>query len=248
MSGTDERRGFFVHQFELGPMDNFVYLIGDRSTRECAVVDPAWNYEVILEEAAELDVRIAHLLCTHSHFDHVNEVDALLEHTDAQVHMLGEEIDFASFQCENLVRHSAGDELEIGSDCRITFMHTPGHTPGSTCYWVHDRIVTGDTLFVNGCGRCDFVGGDPETMHATLWDLVKSVPGDTIVLPGHDYGDTPTSTVDRELQTNRWLALPTLTDFVQHRMEGKRAGTRLGKPAWPPAGGRPGRPAEKKRD
>ncbi len=243
MSATAEgNRGFFVHQFELGPMDNFIYLVGDRTTRECAVVDPAWNFEVILEEAARLEVEIRHLLCTHSHFDHVNEVETLLEYTDSQVHMLAPEIDFSGFRCENLVHHSAGDVLEIGADCRITFMHTPGHTPGSTCYWVNDRIVTGDTLFVNGCGRCDFVGGDPETMHATLWSLVKELPGETIVFPGHNYGESPSSTLDAELKTNRWLALPTLREFVEHRMEGRQAGTVLPAPAWPPAQGRPGRP------
>ncbi len=242
---TTDRDGCFVHQFELGPMDNFVYLIGDRATRECAVVDPAWNYEIILEEAARLDVTIRHMLCTHSHFDHVNEVTALLEHTDAQVHMLGAEIDFSGFRSENLVRHSAGDELQIGAHCRIQFMHTPGHTPGSTCYWVHDRIVPGDTLFVNGCGRCDLVGGDPQLMHDTLWRLVKQLPGDTLVFPGHNYGTTPTSTLDTELRTNRWLQHPTLSDFVQHRMQGRTAGTKVGAPAWPPAAGRPGRPVKK---
>ena len=239
---TADRDGFFVHQVALGPMDNFVYLIGDRSTRTCAVVDPAWSYEVILEEAARLDVKIEHLLCTHAHFDHVNEVPTLLEHTDATVHMLAAEIDFSGFRCENLVRHAPGDTIEVGAHCRIELMHTPGHTPGSTCYWVHDRVVTGDTLFVNGCGRCDFVGGDPEVMHATLWSLVKKLPGDTVVLPGHDYGDQPTSTVDMELRSNRWLALPTLEAFVSHRMEGKTAGTQLPAPPWPPPGGRPGRP------
>jgi hydroxyacylglutathione hydrolase len=241
---NSDRDGFFVHQFELGPMENFVYLIGDRTTRECAVVDPAWNYEIILEEAARLDVDIKHMLCTHSHFDHVNEVETLLNHTDAQVHMLAPEIDFSDFRCENLVRHAAGDVLEIGRHCRITFMHTPGHTPGSTCYWVHDRIVTGDTMFVNGCGRCDLIGGDPETMYNTLWQLVKQLSGETIVFPGHNYGTTPSSTLDTELRTNRWLAHPTLKDFVTHRMEGRTAGTKIGAPPWPPAGGRPSRPAK----
>src|SRR5690349_12644269 len=107
--------GIFVHQFQLGPWDNFIYLIGDRSTRTCAVVDPAWDAYTILGEAAKLDLEITHILCTHSHFDHVNQVDALLEATDAPVHMLGEEIDFSGFKCENLVRHSPGDRLCIGN-------------------------------------------------------------------------------------------------------------------------------------
>jgi glyoxylase-like metal-dependent hydrolase (beta-lactamase superfamily II) len=234
--------GFFIHQFELGPMENFVYFIGDRQSRECAVVDPAWNYEIILEEANRLDVRIKHILCTHSHFDHVNEVESLLEHVDAQVHMLKEEVDFADFKCENLVAHRAGDRLQVGAHCAVTMMHTPGHTPGSTCYHVHDRIVTGDTLFVNGCGRCDILGGDPNVMYDTLWGLMKSLPGETVMLPGHNYGTAPTARLDEQLRDNPWLQHPTLADFVTHRMAGKTPGTVFPIPAWPPEGRRPGRP------
>ena len=124
--------GIFVHQFELGPWDNFIYLIGDRVTRTCAVVDPAWDVDVILAEADRLGVEIRHALCTHSHFDHVNQVDALLAKKDIPVHMLGEEIDFADFRSENLERHRAGDVLPIGDHLEVTFVHTPGHTPGST--------------------------------------------------------------------------------------------------------------------
>lgn len=85
--------GIFVHQFALGPWDNFLYFIGDKATRTCAVVDPAWDARSILDEAAKLDVSITHMLCTHSHFDHVDQVEPLLAEIDAQVHMLGEEID-----------------------------------------------------------------------------------------------------------------------------------------------------------
>ncbi len=234
--------GFFVHQFELGPMENFVYLIGDKSSRECAVVDPAWNYEIILEEANKLDVTITHVLCTHSHFDHVNEVPFLLEHVDAPVHMLAQEAEFADFRCENLLKHTAGDTVSVGKHCEIVLMHTPGHTPGSTCYYVHDRIITGDTMFVNGCGRCDILGGDPEVMYDTLWKLVKKLPGETVVLPGHNYGVAPTASLDEQLRENPWLQHPTLAEFVAHRMEGKTPGTVFPIPPWPPQQGRPGKP------
>ena len=230
-----EQEGIFVHQIELGPWQNFIYFIGDRSTRTCAVVDPAWDAQTILSEAAALDLQIAHILCTHSHFDHVNQVDALLEATDAPVHMLGEEIDFSGFNCENLVRHSPGDRLSIGKHLEISMMHTPGHTPGSTSYHIQDAVVMGDTLFVNGCGRCDFVGGDPVVMFHTLHDLVTRLPRETVMYPGHNYGDTPTATLDAQLQTNIYLKLPTVDDFVRHRMEGKKPNTPLPPaPEWHP--------------
>ncbi len=233
--------GSFIHQFELGSWQNFIYLIGDRASRTCAVVDPAWNYEVILAEAARLEVRITDLLCTHSHFDHVNEVEAMLGRTDARVHMLGAEIDFAGYRCENLVRHSPGDRVTLGRGTEITMLHTPGHTPGSTCYHVLGDLVTGDTMFVNGCGRCDLVGGDPAIMYRSLHGLVDTLPGDTVMYPGHNYGDAPTSRLDRQLATNPYLRLPTLADFVAHRMAGKTPGTVTSPPAWPPPEGRPKR-------
>ena len=226
--------GIFVHQFELGPWDNFIYLVGDKATRECVVVDPAWDAQVILDEAAKLDVRIAGVLCTHSHFDHVNRVDALVEQTDVPVHMLGEEIDFSGFRSENLERHGPGDVLSIGKHLDITFMHTPGHTPGSTTYRIRDAIVTGDTMFVQGCGRCDFVGGDPAVMFGTLKGLVEALPRETRMYPGHNYGPVTVSTLDEELAENPYLQHATLTDFIAHRMEGKTPGTELPPPPdWP---------------
>jgi hydroxyacylglutathione hydrolase len=226
--------GVFVHQFELGPWENFIYLIGDKATRTCAVVDPAWDAEVILAEAAKLDVRITDVLCTHSHFDHVNRVDALVEKLDVPVHMLDEEIDFSGFTSENLERHRAGDALTIGKHAAVTFVHTPGHTPGSTTYRIRDGVVTGDTMFVQGCGRCDFVGGDPEVMYDTLKRLVEGLPRDTRMYPGHNYGPVTVSTLDEELRENPYLQHQTVVDFVAHRMEGKTPGTELPPPPeWP---------------
>ncbi len=232
MSSSDE--GLFVHQFELGPWDNFIYFIGDKATRSCAVVDPAWDADFISEEAARLGVTITHILCTHSHFDHVNRVEAMLERHDVPVHMLGEEIDFSGFRCENLQRSRAGDVLEVGRELRITMVHTPGHTPGSTSYRIAGGIVTGDTLFVQGCGRCDFVGGDPEVMYETLKSLRQALPRETRMYPGHNYGPVPVSTLDEELKQNPYLQHPSVQDFVAHRMEGKTAGTTLPQePDWP---------------
>lgn len=228
-------QGAFVHQFRLGPWDNFLYFIGDRAAREVAIVDPAWDAQSILDEAARLDVEITHMLCTHSHFDHVDQVENLLGHLDIPVHMLAAEVEFSGFACENLVRNAPGDTLRIGEHAEIAFMHTPGHTPGSVSYRMPDGIVTGDTLFVQGCGRCDFVGGDPEVMYETLRMLIDKLPLETIIYPGHDYGPTPTSTLLSELDDNPYMAQPTLDSFVNHRMDGKTPNSPLPpRPDWSP--------------
>ncbi|HLT38961.1 MAG TPA: MBL fold metallo-hydrolase [Enhygromyxa sp.] len=227
--------GVFVHQLLLGPWDNFIYFLGDRSTRKVAVVDPAWHAPTILREAERLDVEIAALLCTHSHFDHVNAVEELLGSLDVPVHMLAPEVEFSGFRCENLVVSRPGDTVKIGAALELTMMHTPGHTPGSCSYRLRDAIVTGDTLFVNGCGRCDFVGGDPETMYATLRALVDKLPADTCMYPGHNYGPTPSATLDEQLRDNPYLQHPTVAEFVAHRMTGKTPNTPLPPaPEWSP--------------
>jgi hydroxyacylglutathione hydrolase len=227
--------GTFVHPLRLGPWDNFIYFLGDRPSRKVAVVDPAWHAPTILREAERLDVEIAALLCTHSHFDHVNAVDELLRSLDVPVHMLAPEVEFSGFRCENLAVSRPGDVVKIGEHLELTMMHTPGHTPGSCSYRLRDAIVTGDTLFVNGCGRCDFVGGDPETMFATLQALVTKLPAATRMYPGHDYGPTPSATLDEQLRDNPYLRHPTVAEFVAHRMDGKTPNSSLPPaPEWSP--------------
>jgi glyoxylase-like metal-dependent hydrolase (beta-lactamase superfamily II) len=144
--------------------------------------------------------------------------------------MLGAEIDFSGFRCENLQRQSPGDVVRIGDHLEIAMVHTPGHTPGSTTYRIRDAIVTGDTLFIQGCGRCDFVGGNPEVMYQTLKTLTGSLPKETRMYPGHNYGPVTVSTLDEELKENPYLQHQTLNAFVSHRMEGKIPGTELPTP------------------
>jgi glyoxylase-like metal-dependent hydrolase (beta-lactamase superfamily II) len=227
--------GLTIHTLPLGPWDNFIYLLADEATKTCAVVDPAWHAPSILQEAQRLNLEITHILCTHSHFDHVNRVEKLLETLDVPVHMLRPEIEFSGYRCENLVPSSPGDTLRVGKHVDVTMMHTPGHTPGSCSYRLRDAIVTGDTLFVDGCGRCDFVGGDPELMHHTLQNLLEKLPGDTVMYPGHDYGPTASAALAQQRGTNPYLQHKTVADFVAHRMKGKAPNTGLSSPPeWGP--------------
>jgi len=238
MTSHDDRTlesASFIHQFELGPWANFIYFVGDTATRSCAVVDPAWHAPTILREAERLEVEISHILCTHSHFDHINRVEELLQSIDVPVHMLAEEVKFSGFSCENLIEHAPGDTLQIGAHTELSFLHTPGHTPGSVCYRLPGSLVTGDTLFVNGCGRCDFVGGDPEVMFRTLKQLRENLPRETRLFPGHNYGPTRNSSVGEQVRQNPYLKHATLEDFVAHRMDGKVPGTPLpAAPDWSP--------------
>ncbi len=199
-------------------MENFVYLVHDHQTNTAAIVDPAWEVERLLALARKQGIQITDILLTHSHHDHVNGIETVLEQTDAQVHLLKSE---ARFWGKTLVRpklHHGGDSIILGSTT-IDILHTPGHTPGSACYHVGSDLIAGDTLFVFGCGRCDLRGGDPEAMFHTLKRIKAELPGDTILHPGHNYAPThPTATLEAQYQGNPFLHFDQSEDFVEYRM------------------------------
>lgn len=215
-------RGAFVHQFLVGPWDNFVYFVGDKATRTCMVVDPAWDLSVIEDEAAKLDVKVSGILATHSHFDHVNMVHPLVDKLDIPVYMLDKEVTWANYRSQNLNKIASGDTVSIGRNVTARFLHTPGHTPGSACFEVEECLICGDTLFINSCGRCDFLGGDPVAMYYSLKGLREKFGLQTTLYPGHNYGPTTMATMDEQLKSNPYFLAPTLEDFVTHRMAGRR--------------------------
>lgn len=212
-----ETAGFTIHQLELGPMENFIYLVEDHATRRAAVVDPAWEVDKIIRLAEEKGLTISDVLLTHSHADHVNGVAGLLEHAPAQVHVLKSEADFWGKQGFPIVAHHGGDEVRLGKT-PIQLLHTPGHTPGSACFHVHGQLLTGDTLFIYGCGRCDLRGGDPEAMYHTLKSLAEHFPAETRILPGHNYAHEPSTTLREQIAGNPFMHFHNVADFVRYRM------------------------------
>ena len=208
----------YVRQLKLGPMENFVYLVGAEGARETAIVDPAWDVEAA-QEAAEADGRsLTHALVSHHHFDHVNGLPQLFALGGIRVFAHRSDVPKLAPELQREVTPlAAGDPVEVGP-LRVVAMHTPGHTPGSTCWHAGEGLFAGDTVFVNACGRCDLAGGDPEQMFQSL-KRVSELPGDVRLFPGHDYGDVPISSVARERERNPYFQkLASLTDFVAYRM------------------------------
>ena len=208
----------YVRQLELGPMKNFVYLVGAADARETAIVDPAWDVAAAARAAEEDGRTLTHALVSHHHFDHVNGLPEVLARGGIRV--IAHQLDVPKLAPElqrEVTAVSAGDAVEVGP-LRITAMHTPGHTPGSTCWHTGDALFAGDTVFVNACGRCDLAGGDPEQMFQSL-KRVSELPGEVALYPGHDYGDVPVSSIARERERNPYFQkLASLTDFVTWRM------------------------------
>ena len=196
-------RDFAIHDDVARQMVNFVYLIGDRGTGECVVVDPAYGVRDLAMIAAEDGMNLTGALITHYHPDHcggsmmgmrIEGVTELLELTDMPVHVQADEAEWVTKVTEltaaQLTTHESGDAVMVG-EIPIQLLHTPGHTPGSQCFFVNGCLVSGDTLFLDGCGRTDLPGGDPEALYYSLTRTLSQVPDDAVLFPGHMYSQAP---------------------------------------------------------
>ena len=212
----------YLKQMELGPMQNFVYLVGDPATRQCVVVDPAWEIETIVQTAAAADMTIIGALITHTHQDHVGGhlfglnipgVEELLEKVKAKVYVHKAEREFLKGFGSDLVKVDNNDTLQVGR-LGLTFLHTPGHTPGSQCFLVDGRLISGDTLFIGSCGRTDLPGSDPSEMYYSLTQRLYKLPDETVLFPGHNYGGA-SSTLGDEKRGNPFMRFPSLGEFLR---------------------------------
>ena len=198
-----DNKNLYFRQIPVGYMGNFVYLIGDKKKKECALVDPAWDVDAILKEAEKDGMKVVAGILTHTHFDHCNGVEGLIQKTGVKVYVHENEVKYLKEIKEHLVETKEGFKLKIG-DVEITFLHTPGHTEGGQCILAGDKIVTGDTLFVGACGRCDLPGGDEKKIVQSLKRLA-SLDEAFQVFPGHAYGDADSSTIGHEKKTNPFM-------------------------------------------
>jgi glyoxylase-like metal-dependent hydrolase (beta-lactamase superfamily II) len=207
-----------IEQIEIGPMQNFTYIVGSRATREVVIVDPAWDIDGIVRHLAERDYRLTGALVTHYHPDHcggsfgghnVEGVAELIGRLPVRVYAHTAEADgvrkVTGLSESDIARVSSGDKLKIG-DIEVEFLHTPGHTPGSQCFRIKNTLVSGDTLFINGCGRVDLPGSDSEQMFQSLQKLC-ALPDDTLLLPGHNYAHVPNATMGETKKHNTYLRI-----------------------------------------
>lgn len=209
-------------------MVNFVYAIGDRKTGEVLLVDPAYDVNALMDLVEADDMRCVGVLATHYHPDHVGGsmmgftiegVSELLERVSVPIHVQADEAEYVrrvtGLSGTDLVSHHSGDFVSVGA-ITIELIHTPGHTPGSQCFLVENRLVAGDTLFLDGCGRMDLPGSDPSQMYESLTQKLAKVPDDAVLYPGHRYSVESSATmgvtrerniVFRPIDRSQWLAM-----------------------------------------
>lgn len=212
-----------VEQIPIGPFQVLSYLVGCPRTREAVIIDPAGEEDKLLSLIKKQGVKVKYILNTHGHADHVLGNERMKDVLSAPVCM--HEADDLFFS-DKSVREETSKELglpppdpvdirlkdreiiEVGT-LKIEVIHTPGHTPGSVCFLVNGNLFSGDTLFVGAAGRTDLVGGSLDTLLESLEKRLIVLPKETIVWPGHDYGESPSSTIGREMEENLYI-----TDFI----------------------------------
>jgi glyoxylase-like metal-dependent hydrolase (beta-lactamase superfamily II) len=221
---VSEEQELIIEQIQIGPMENFTYIVGSRSTREVVIVDPAWDIEGLMKHLEERDYTLSGALVTHYHPDHcggsmgghnIDGIAELLENNPVRIYAHKEEADglkkVTGVSDNDIIRVESGDKLSVG-DVEVEFLHTPGHTPGSQCFRIKDTLVSGDTLFINGCGRVDLPGSNSEDMYRSIQKLAE-LPEATLLLPGHNYGPVPNATMGETKAQNAYLRVPDLESW-----------------------------------
>lgn len=200
-----------VVQIEVGPMSNFSYIIADDNNKFAAIVDPSWDLEKIFTTLEEKNWQAKMIINTHNHFDHIQGNEQIAAATGAPILQYTQ-----SGQKGNHVTVSDGEQIKLGAIV-ITVLHTPGHSKESICLLVDGKFVfTGDTLFVENCGRVDLAGGDLDEMHDSLLNKVRHLNDELIVYPGHNYGSSPWSTIGKEKKNNPTLQSRTRQEFIEY--------------------------------
>lgn len=207
-----------IKQLQLGADGVFCYLLACGESREAVVIDPCGDENELIDLIQELQLRPLFIVNTHCHPDHTcgNEIikdatgasivrheadEFLLQDPEAKEYFNRQ--GFPPSPPADHIVHD-GDQLVFGN-YTLQIIHTPGHSPGSICLYIDGNLFTGDSLFVGAAGRVDVPGGDFATLIDSLAQKVAILPDDTIVWPGHDYGDTITSTIGREKKENPYL-------------------------------------------
>jgi len=210
--------GLEVIQLEVGLLQNFCEVIGCPSTGEAALVDPAFEVDRLLEIVRAKGWTVTTILLTHTHDDHVAGLDEAFAETGAVVRCHPVELAVAGQFASKVEPVGDGEDVAIGRG-RMRAIWAPGHTPGCVCWYgpETEALITGDVLFVGSCGGVNYEGSDPAAMLDTLQRKLGSLPEQTRLYPGHDYGKTPTSTLMWEFGNNPALLADTLSSFCTYK-------------------------------
>ena len=197
-----------VHQIPVGGMQNFTYVVEDEGTSESIIIDPSWDLDRVEQAVTRNALSVKYIVNTHHHFDHTTGNEALSKSLGVPI------VQHASSGLAHDISVSDGDKITFGGTS-LAVLHTPGHSPDSICLVGGGKLFSGDTLFVGNCGRVDLPGGSAGELYRSLFEVLYNLDDGLEVLPGHDYGSAPTSTLGREKRINHVLQRRSRDEFVR---------------------------------
>ena len=198
-----------IEQIRIG-QDNFSYIIHCERTKKAAIVDPGFDGSTPLETITKRGLSLEYIINTHHHGDHTADNQRMKDETGARI--VASSIESSRIGSGVDVEVENENILKIG-DVEVEFLLTPGHTEGGLCLIVDNAyLITGDTMFIGDCGRCDLTGGDIEVMFISL-QRIKGLPDDLVVYPGHDYGPKPHDTLGNQKVTSKVLLAKSPEEF-----------------------------------
>jgi len=197
-----------VHQVEVGNMQNFTYILEDEETGDAVIIDPSWDLDKIQQIITRNDLKLKYIINTHHHFDHVLGNEAIARENGAKI------IQHKDSNLQPDISVNDGDKINFGNN-ELKVVHTPGHSKDSICLIGEGKIFTGDTIFVGNCGRVDLPGGSSKELFHSLFEVISKLDETLVLYPGHNYGNSQTSTIGHEKKTNMILQPRTESEFVE---------------------------------
>lgn len=229
---TNHLTNYHIHSIEYGSYQNFNHILEDPKRKKAIVFDPAWDAEFIQQRIVQLGLTLEAICITHGHHDHVGAIEELraLQENSIPVYVSQAELDFVASRHPELPRGflplpkdaiplKDGETLSFG-EITLTVIATPGHTPGSICYLLENDLITGDTLFIDGCGRADLDGSNPEILFNSLKRIIDEIPHHVRLRTGHNYGPVELASLKEQLTTNPYLIYVQQNKeaFINYRM------------------------------
>lgn len=189
-------------------MQNFTYVLEDEQTSEAVIIDPSWDLNLVLDVVEKNNLKVKYVINTHHHFDHTIGNEAIVKRTNSKI------IQHNASTLKNDMTVSDGDKITFGNS-ELTVFHTPGHSEDSVCLIGDGKIFSGDTLFIGNCGRVDLPGGSARKLYHSLFDVIHKMDDSLVLYPGHNYGNSLTSTIGKEKKTNFVLQPRTEAEFSE---------------------------------
>jgi len=202
--------------YHIGAYENSIHFIFDKASKQCAIVDPAWDGDLFIKKIHDKGYKLSDIWVTHWHGDHTNAIDEVANKTGAKITVGINEVPYLDIDNEFHTVED-GDTVSLG-ETEVKIIETAGHTAGGICYLLDDHLIAGDTLFVYGIGICGLPGSNPTQMFHSLNKIKTQVPDEVHLLCGHDYGSEITTTIAEQKRANPFLLIEDEDAFVRYRM------------------------------